>query len=178
MKTTALAIPEDERLACNSGWQHAMLCCYNSLFLFKKNQKNNNKQTGNITISSNIEALLYTAESSRPGRRTRIPAAVYLVSISRVVDNSGLGLLIWGGREVEERSVQSRGRLGRSLDIKRGKTGNKSAGGRRGNAQHCCLRASVLSTAPLPTGGQRHKTKDIHRVPLKTIKHHWTQTIW
>lgn len=96
---------------------------------FKKN--NNNKQTGNITISSNIEALLHTAESSRPGRRTRVPAAVYLVSISRVVDNSGLGLLIWGGREVEERSVQSRGRLGRLLGIKGGKTGNKSAGGRR-----------------------------------------------
>lgn len=39
MKTTALAIPEDERLKCNSGWQHAMLCCYNSLFSFKKKTK-------------------------------------------------------------------------------------------------------------------------------------------
>lgn len=45
MKTTALAIPEDERLACNSGWQHAMLCCYNSLFSLKKKEKTTtNKQ--------------------------------------------------------------------------------------------------------------------------------------
>lgn len=63
---------------------------------------------------------------------------------------------------MEERSVQSKGELGRLFGINR-KTGDKSAEGRRGNAQHCYSRGSILSTALLPTGGQHHKNQgDFH----------------
>lgn len=76
--------------------------------------------TSNGTRTSSSEATLRlyskwrTHISSKLLLQKSIWSAVYLVSISWVVDNSGLRLLIWEDQQSEERSVRNEMVLGRT----------------------------------------------------------------
>lgn len=111
-------------------------------------------------MSSNTKALIY-----RTGTRTLIPAAVYLVSISRVVDNSGLGLLRWRCREEDERSVQSRGVLGGLFSNKRGIKQGIKVREEEGKCTTRLFKGFGLLYSSMTNRWTRHKTKghpDVH----------------